>query len=61
MVHSFLFSKQFSCVISINILDSEAACKTVQILVRWLCQKPADLDLHCFLKRIYRESTGQGL
>ena len=23
--------------------------KTVSVLTRWLCQKPADLDRHCFL------------
>ena len=29
-------------------MDSEAVLKTVQILIRWLHQKPSDLDLHCF-------------
>ena len=43
----------------INTVDSKAASKTVQILIRWLCQKPADLDLHCFLK--YPGATGLGL
>ena len=33
--------------------------KTVQILIRWLSHKPADLDLHYFLKRIYRGSAGE--
>ena len=32
--------------------------KTVQILIRYLCQKPADLDLQCFQNRC---SAGQGL
>ena len=30
------------------------------ILIRWLCEKPADLDLQCFLKRINLGSIGQG-
>ena len=41
----FLFSGQFSFVILINRLDSEAARETVQILIRWLHWKPSDLDL----------------
>ena len=43
--------------------DSEAAWETVQILIRWLLQKPADLDLAllCFIKKIYPGSAGQGL
>ena len=35
--------------------------KTVWILIRWLRQKPADLDLQCFQKRINPHSAGQGL
>ena len=27
--------------------------KTVWILISWLLMKPADLDLHCFQKRMY--------
>ena len=42
-------------------MDSEASCKTVQILIRWLHQKPADLDLHCFQNRIYPGTAEQGL
>ena len=45
----------------INTMDSEAVWKTVQILIRWLHQKPSDLDLHCFLKRINPGSAEQGL
>ena len=58
---SLLFSDKFSCVISINSIVSKAAWKTVQILIRWLPQKPSDLELHCFLKRIYSSSAEQGL
>ena len=29
--------------------------------LRWLHQKPADLDLQCFMKRINTDSAGQGL
>ena len=60
MVHSFLFSSQFSCVISITTMDSEAAWKTVQILIRWLRKTPADLDLNCFLKKIYQIQQDKG-
>ena len=31
------------------------------ILIRWLRQKPADLDLQCFQNRINLDSAGQGL
>ena len=48
-------------MISFNTVDSEAAWKTVQLLISWLCQKPADLDLHCFLNKLYIGSKGQGL
>ena len=33
----------------------------MQILISWLHQKPADLDLHSFLKRMFPGSVGQGL
>ena len=39
-----------------NTLDSEAAWQTVQILIGEL-----DLDIHCFLERIYLGSAEQGL
>ena len=29
------------------IMSSHVALKTVSILISWLLQKPADLDLHC--------------
>ena len=32
-----------------------------QMAFRWLCQKPSDLDLQCFQKRINPGSAGQGL
>ena len=35
--------------------------KTVWILISWLCEKPADQDIHCFLKRLYPGSAGQCL
>ena len=57
----FLFSGKLSCVIEINRVDSDATRETVQILIRRLHWKPPDLDLHCFLKRIYPGSTGQGV
>ena len=31
------------------------------VLIRWLRQKPADLDLQCFQKRINEGLAGQGL
>ena len=36
--------------------------KTVWILIRWLHQKPADLDLQCFKKNTHIKpgSVGQG-
>ena len=61
MAHSLLSSSQFNHVILINKVDSEAARKTVQILIRWIRQKPHDLDLHCFLKRMYLGTEGQVL
>ena len=38
-----------------------AEWKTVLIQISWLHQKPADLDLQCFQKRINSGSAGQGL
>ena len=35
--------------------------KTVWIQFRWLRQKPADLDPHCFQNKIYPISAGKGL
>ena len=40
-------------MISIITVESENAWKTVQILIKWICQKPTDLDIRCFHKRIY--------
>ena len=55
MTHSLLFSRQLSCLIAIITVYSKASWKAMQILIRWLRQKPADLDLHCFpLKVISR-------
>ena len=54
MAQSLVFLPVQFCEIPINAVDSEAAGKTVQM-------KPADLDLHCFLKRIDPGSAGQGL
>ena len=50
ITHLFQFFSQFSCVISITAVNTKTAWKTVQILIRWLLQKPADLDLHRFLR-----------
>ena len=36
----------------------QAELKTVLILIRWLPQRPADLDRHCFQKRINLGSAG---
>ena len=35
--------------------------KTVWILISWLHQKPADLDLQCFQKQMNLGSAGQEL
>ena len=35
----------------------QAEWKTVWILIRWLHQKPADLDLNCFQKKDKSRST----
>ena len=51
MAHSILFSSLFSCEILINTVRLHG--QTVQILIMRLLQKPADLELHCFLKWIY--------
>ena len=45
MVHPIQFSSHFSCVVSINKVDSEVAWERVHVLIRWLPQKPANLDL----------------
>ena len=53
---SLLFSDKFSCWISINSIVSKACMENSADP-----QKPSDLDLHCFLKRIYSSSEEQGL
>ena len=50
-----------TCMTQVISIYLQAVWKTVWFLIRWLHQKPADLDLHCFLKRIYLGSVGQGL
>ena len=44
--------KKLICSIPVISLYFRAEWKTVWILIRWLHQRPADLDLHCFLKFI---------
>ena len=56
-----LFSSEFRCVISINTVDLKNVWKTLQTLIRWLCQRPADLELHYFLKRIYPVQQDKGI
>ena len=34
-------------IFSLIIMSSHVALKTVWIMISWLLQKPADLDLHC--------------
>ena len=54
--------KLFTCSISDISLYLQAEWKTVWILIRWLRQKPADLDLQCFEKKtINLGSVGQEL
>ena len=47
MVYFHLFTSQFSCTIPLRMLtvDSVVWLKTLLILIRWLLQKPSDLDL----------------
>ena len=49
----FLFSIQFSCTILLITVASMVSFKTTWILIRWLRQEPANLDLQCFHNRIY--------
>ena len=56
-----LHFRQFSCIISIKTADTEVSWKTVWVLIRWLRQKPADLNLHCFPKKKYLGLAGQVL
>ena len=46
-------------ILPFNIMDAQVERKIVWILISWILQKPADLDLHCFLNQIYRGWTGQ--
>ena len=47
--YAILFSCHFSCaMISFETVNFEAAQKTVEILIRWLHQKPADRDLQFY-------------
>ena len=40
-------------LIGLIILNMHVVWKTVWILISWLLQKPADLDLHCFQFSLY--------
>ena len=42
----------FNCSIPVINMSLQAEWKTVWILIRWLHEKPADLNLQCFQKRI---------
>ena len=54
-----LFSCQFTCAIPLITADSMVWLKTVWILIRWLHQKLADLDLQCIQNRIYQCLEGK--
>ena len=47
-----MISTQFSLVISLIGNDSLSEWRTLLILIRWLCQKLAEMDLLCFQKGI---------
>ena len=57
----FAYLRKYAAYLDCCTVDSPVAWKTMQILIRWLHQKPSDLDLHCFLKRICLGSAGQVL
>ena len=61
VLHSSPIHILLTCSIPVVSMYFQSEWKTVWILVRWLPQKPAYLDLQCFLKRIILHSSGQGL
>ena len=46
---SLLIVSQSDSLIQIVVINSHSESQTVQILISWLLNKPADLDLHCLL------------
>ena len=52
-IHFCFSASPSSVLISISKMDSEIEWKTVQILLIWLHQELADLDLCCFRKKIF--------
>ena len=48
-----------TCSIPVTSMNFRSERKTVWILIRWLHQKPADLDLQCFHKGINLSLAGQ--
>ena len=46
-----LHSSPIFILLTCNMPVVRSEWKTVWILIRWLRQKPADLDLHCFKKK----------
>ena len=56
-----LLSKGLETSLLIVSMFFQSEWKTVWILIRGLPQKPADLDLQCFQKRINPDSAGQVL
>ena len=65
VLHSSLIIILLTCRISVVRLYFQSEWKIVWILIRWLHQNPADLDLECFQNRINwaltRESLSSGV
>ena len=51
MPHPLLISSQSDYLIRVFDKNSHSLWQTVQIQIRWLLQKPTDLDLHCLLRQ----------
>ena len=62
VLHSFPILMLLTCSITVVIMYFQSGWKTVWILIRWLLQKPADLDLQCFQKKKINPGwAGQGI
>ena len=61
VLHSSLIIIPLTCTILVISIQFQPEWITSWILIRWLRQKPADLDLQCFQKGIRSGSAGMSV
>ena len=52
LIKLLFLASTYTYIIPVITINSQAEWKIEYIMIRWLLQKPANRDLHCFQKRI---------